>query len=220
MMRLTRDLVTKTFSVDGKVVHGVGRLIKAAGMETDYSTVPDHVLQAAAHRGIGVDLACDFLDDGDLDWDTVHPPWVPYVKAWETAKPKWGLKICRTQAWVYHPDYDYCGIIDVVALAHGMMVDIDRKTSKSLHPSPFGLQTAAYAMPGILIADKEGELFPRALPAERWIMHLTRGGPVRHQCADPDDFDDFRACIGVARGLATTAEHTRVAARRMRYGEP
>jgi hypothetical protein len=198
-MILTFDEETHVYRVDGCEVDSVTRLITAAGRGVDYSAVPAFILEQARERGLHVDLACD-LDDADLlDEGSVFPPWLGYVQGWRRYKATHHVTVLRTQLRLYHPVYHYAGSPDALVLEEGgTPVVTDRKATKQLHTDPYGLQLAAYTLPGILMADPvTGELAPlEPRPAARRIVQLHAGGGyVPHLCDDPEDFTDWLAVL-------------------------
>src|SRR5262245_50722706 len=182
-MKLTLDPATHVYTLtadDGTVSHplSVTQVISRAGMGTDYGDVRPDILERAKQRGIHVDLACDYLDAGDLDWDSVHPTWLPYVKAWQDAKDRYRFRVIGNQRLYYLPDLHVAGCEDVDAQHLGprggngnLAISIDRKTSKRRALSQWGLQTSAYARPGALVTDIGGDTLRHARHRDaRWII--------------------------------------------------
>jgi len=218
-MNLTLDPTTHQYRLDGKIVPlSVTQVIAKAGMGPDYSGVQPHVLERARQRGIHVDYGCDLLDDEDLDWDSVHPAWSGYIKAWEKARQTWGITEVFTQCLIYIPSLQVAGTADVLANAP-MPVVIDRKTNTHAHPSSWGLQLAAYTYPDAVVAQKTiGQHHWVLSVHDRWIIQLDgKGKPTRYLCQDPEDYADFAACVAVAKGTANAGDHERLSARKARY---
>lgn len=206
-MTLTFDAETHCYQVDGRRVDSVTTLIARAGHGPDYSVVPEHVLARARERGIHVDLACDYHDAGILDPETVHAPWRGYVRAWQRFRQQHGVTVLATQGRVYHPDLDYAGTFDALCMAEdapGELIVVDRKCSKEIHHDAYSLQLAAYAMPGILVADEQGELAPpQQAAALRWIVQLKANEEFTiARYADAGDFDDWAALVRLVRRRA------------------
>src|SRR5262245_64474406 len=111
-MILTWADETPHLRVDGRGVRSVNRVLDAAGRGVDYSRIPPHILKRARDRGVHVDLACDLYDADQLVWDSIHEPWVGYVKAWAAFREESKASIVMTQGKVYHPDLAYGGIFD------------------------------------------------------------------------------------------------------------
>lgn len=205
-MKLTFDEAAHAYRVDDRPVDSVTQLIALAGRGVNYSSVPDHVLDRARERGIHVDLACDFYDANRLDWNSVHPQWKPYVEAWVDFRRSCAVTVLRNQGRIYHQGLDYAGSFDALAMIDGKVVVIDRKCSKEVHRDPYALQLAAYAMPAMHVAEDDGTLVPMAGVAERWVVQLTPRTFNVVKMTDPDDFEDFKAVVRLARRTARYTE--------------
>lgn len=203
-MRLDFSEADHVYRVDGRAVDSVTQLIAKSGRGVDYSAVPEFVLARARERGIHCDAACDLYDAGALDWSTVHGPWKGYVEAWQRFRTEHGVTILGNQGRVYHPELDYAGSFDALVMAEdapGEVIVVDRKCSKEIHHDPYSLQLAAYAMPGILLADEAGALCQMQQAATlRWVVQLKGDGSyVIARYADAGDFEDWEAVVRLAR---------------------
>jgi hypothetical protein len=195
------------YLVDGRPVPSVTTLISQAGRGVDYSAVPAFVLEQARNRGIHVHAACDLYDQGDLDLDSVVERWRPYVEAWRRFSDEHQPTSLRPELRVYHPGFDYAGTLDLHCLIDGVPTVIDRKTSKSIHPDSYGLQTAAYSLEGMLMAEPDGTLMLLPIVQKRLIVQLCGDGKPRvHACDDPVDYEDWRAVLRLARRTARYAK--------------
>lgn len=68
-----------------------------------------------------------------------------FVKWWNSPEIKGG-KVHATEQRLYHPQYNYCGTVDIVAeIRGGLLYIIDVKTSNDFHSPEMPMQLAAYA---------------------------------------------------------------------------
>ena len=126
----------------------VTAILEATGL-TDFSAVPDDVLELAQWRGSAVHRACQYLDEGTLDWGTVQPEHVGYVRAWESWKAAAGFIVDEIEIPVQSLTSGYVGTQDRIGhwardTFHSGPIDLDLKTG-SIQPSA-ALQLAAYTM--------------------------------------------------------------------------
>jgi hypothetical protein len=184
------------YRVDGEPVPSVTQLLDDAGLTPDYRVVAPAVLQHARHRGIHVDACCDLLDEGDLDWASVHPEAVPYVEAWARFCAEVGYEPACGQVPLYHPTYGYAGTADSIGTLNGDWVVVERKATTRMSPT-YGLQTAGYAQPGLWTAPPGGgPLSPVAWPTPaRLGVQLKRDGS--YLVVPYDDAEDLAAFLGV-----------------------
>ena len=114
-------------------------------IETEFFT------EDARARGHAVHRACEFLDEGDLDWSSLAPiekkicqPVAPYVRAWERFKRETGF-VCKViERPVYHSLYLYAGTPDRIGVFPNEKGEalLDLKTGEALDWA--GLQTGGY----------------------------------------------------------------------------
>lgn len=138
---LTFDPIKHEYFWDGKRVPGVTSLLKALH---NFDHVPAGVLEAASERGTAVHLACEYLDKGMLDEDSLDPAIIGYVNAWRKfvaeKLPVW----TAIEQSFYSPTLRYAGTLDREGVIDGEEWTLDIKTAVASHPV-WGIQTAAYA---------------------------------------------------------------------------
>lgn len=153
------------YTVDGTVRPSVTQALKDAGL-IDTSWYTDE----ARLRGKAVHAACQFLDEDDLDWDTVLPEYQGYVRAWEKFKRESGFQIGRDadrhfliEYRLYHPGFGYCGTLDRQGSIGSSDYILDLKTGgpEDWH----AYQLAGYS-----------HCFPNALSRKRLTVHLKATG--------------------------------------------
>lgn len=140
MSGLTFDEATHTYRYNGNVVPGVTSILAPL---TDFSRVPEHVLQAAADFGTAVHKACELDDLGELDEDSLDPALVPYLAAWRQFSAEHAVSWELIEQPVYHKALGYAGTLDRLGLVDGLLSVLDIKSSAQLYPS-VGPQLAAY----------------------------------------------------------------------------
>ncbi|HSS56265.1 MAG TPA: hypothetical protein VLK79_16585 [Gaiellales bacterium] len=185
-----------TYRVDGLVVPSVTQLLDDAGLTPDYKFISRQVLAHARARGIHVDACCDLLDEGDLDWASVHPEAVPYVEAWACFCADYGYEPAAGQVPLYHPQYGYAGTADSIGTLNGSWVVVERKATTKM-AATYGLQTAGYAQPGLWVAPRGGgrlEPVNWHAPA-RLGVQLKRDGS--YVVVPYEDSEDLAAFLGV-----------------------
>lgn len=121
---------------------GVSDAIQAAGLK-DFSRIAPDVLEHARQRGTAVHAACHYLDDGDLNWETVSSEIEPYVRAWDRFKTDTALKINEIERPRYHATYGFAGTPDRIVKIGEHAGTLDIKTY--CPDAVTGVQLAAYS---------------------------------------------------------------------------
>lgn len=143
--RCVLDEKTHRYTIDGKPALGVTEILQDNGLVPPYFCGEEYKV-----RGKYVHEACHFLDEGDLNWDTVHASLVPYVKAWEAFKSEYRVSVLSCEELVYSSMYGIAGILDrrVILGVSKATAIIDIKTAQTPGTKPpyqTAYQTAAYA---------------------------------------------------------------------------
>jgi hypothetical protein len=84
--------------------------------------------QAGRERGTAVHLACQLLDEDDLDFDSVAEEISGYLKAYQAFKKDSGFKPLKIEEGVYNRVYQYAGRYDRLGEIDGKIVLMDIKT--------------------------------------------------------------------------------------------
>ena len=136
------DPATHTSKLPGgqDVPHVTG-VLRALGISEGFAHVDPRVIAQAGARGTAVHADCHAYDDDDLDWDVVDDRVRPYVEAWATFRLHKQLVPESRERRLYHPTYNYTGIMDGI-FTGGVQVDIKTGNPEN---SAGHLQTAAYA---------------------------------------------------------------------------
>lgn len=134
------------YSEAGLVIPSVTQTLASVGI-VDYSMVPRAILEHKGEVGRQVHLACQYLDEGVLDWDTIDPEVLPYVLAYEKFKQCTGFTVELNE---------YRTVATVNGMKFGMQLDrtghingkpyvIELKATAQIHRA-WGIQLAAYAL--------------------------------------------------------------------------
>src|SRR2546430_413548 len=92
-----REAMSATFSqlghqyeCDGRSIPSVTQVLSLSGI-SDVSRIPPHILERAAAIGTAVHVACELLDQDDLDLDSVDPLLAGYVLAYQKFRAESGF---------------------------------------------------------------------------------------------------------------------------------
>ncbi len=195
-------------------IPGVSEVLALGGFDPGLERIDPAVLTLAGERGTYAHLACEYFDRGCLDWDTLDPQLVPYVRAW--AKFREVEDFTPILDWMERPIVSrrlrVAGKPDAPGYRKGRPTMADRKTGTVIKPA-MALQLAAYVLD--VSADQpgatDGERHWPATPAlwtddkpgfhaiERLVVQLKPDGTYRlFAYDDPDDFAVFEAAARIA----------------------
>jgi hypothetical protein len=173
------------YSLDGRIVPSVTQALALAGID-DVSRVPPHHLKRAAAVGTAVHVACEFLDEDDLDIESLDPAIVGYVLGYQRFKEQRGFSpILIEQRGIVSTGLPYGFCLDRIGILDDKEVLIDIKTA-SRKQNWWGIQVAAYA---------EAVEFK----GERMAVHVAKDGSyqlIPHE--DAADFDAWQAALEIA----------------------
>jgi len=140
-MQVTFEHETHTYrDSTGIVVPSVTQILAGAGL-IDYSMYQG--AEYAAARGTAVHLACQYWDEGDLDYDGLDPEIVPYLDAWIRYREDSGFKPKLIEHMVSCDMPPFAGLLDRFGEIKEVDCLVDIKTGQP-HPAT-ALQLAAYA---------------------------------------------------------------------------
>lgn len=170
------DELNREFTINDQKIISVTEVLMAAGLVNQ-----DYFTEEGKIRGTAVHQASDLLIRKNLDWDSVHPRCLGFVKAAEsfllTTKAIPILKLCDKRD--YHRTLNYVGKPDWFLVLNGKPSLIEIKTGES---STANLQTAAYSeLPAFKIYNPT-----------RFLLKLREDGSYRLIKHDnPNDFPLF-----------------------------
>lgn len=106
---------------------------------TDFSFVPNHIIEVSQEFGNHVHKACHLSDLGTLDYETLDPALLPYVEAWNKYLSDYKAEIVLCEHIVHSKIWGFCGTLDRVLRINGRLGIYDLKTGQGC-----SLQTAGY----------------------------------------------------------------------------
>lgn len=178
-MTMTFDQEKHEYRKDGLVVPNVTLILALSGLvDATWYT------EEGRRRGQAVHVATQFIDEGDIDWSSIHPTVAPFVEAYQRFKAESGFKPRQVEQRVFNEVYLYAGTVDREGDLHGADVIVDIKTGD---PAPWSaLQTAAYAA-------------CYDTPHQRFALWLRNDGTYRlEQHSDRNDIRVFLAALALA----------------------
>jgi hypothetical protein len=132
-MSLVFDQATHSYERDGVRLPSVTQVLKSVGIID-----PDKYASGAAARGTAVHLACQYLDEGDLDEATIAPELTGYLAAYRKFLADTGWKWIGIEHRLAHKSLNYAGTIDRISV--DLVLDIKSGQPEDWHR----LQAAAY----------------------------------------------------------------------------
>lgn len=178
-----------SYKLNGLPLLGVNEVIQKAGLSS-YADIPQSKLEAAQVRGKFIHKACSLLDSGQLDWNTVDPAILPYVKCWEKFVKDNSVEIIQNEVKVYSSVLLVAGTIDRVVLYRGKPWYLDIKSGQKIAPET-KLQLAGYQIIGNEYLNIKGKY--------RVVVRLTESLPETKEYDKEADIFDFLAALRVVR---------------------
>lgn len=159
-----------------------------------YRAIPQRILDNAAEIGTAVHCCTEYLDQDELDEESVIFEWVPYIDAWKRFKRDFKPDLIFIELRLIHPGLQYAGAVDRVALINGELWILDIKTTNELY-SHVGIQLAAYSE--LLNANLlEPQKFRRA------AVQLKEDGTYQFkEYTGKDDFKAFLALLTISNWI-------------------
>lgn len=179
------------YRLNGRAVPSVTELLS---IYVDFSMVDPEILEAARQFGQHVHEACHLFDTVELDWQSLDPELVPYVRAWELFLKESDALVIASEQPLVHIKLGYAGTPDRVLSWNNRTVIPDIKAT-SVVPKTVGVQTAGYAA---AYQDMHGA----ARSPERACIHLhpeKRHPYSIHRRRDPKDWSYFLSALNVWR---------------------
>ncbi len=182
---LTFDAESHTYRFMGAPVPSVTTILRPLN---NFSRIDPDVLAAKADLGTRVHEACHFLDEDDLDEETIEADVEPYLEAWKRFKAETGALVLASEQRVFEPMNHYAGTLDNVLQINGVKWIVDKKTADQV-PASVGPQTAAY-----LRALGDASVTRRA------VVRLHPDGTYHfNPLTGVDDWSVFMACLAIHR---------------------
>lgn len=182
------DEARHRYIVNGNPVPSVSTVIaKGLGL-ADYRNVPADQLRRKADIGTFAHEATAYLDQGTLDWSSLHLLIRPYVEAYAQFKMEanWEPRQIEERSLACVNGLYYGMTPDRVGLLNGRPAVGDLKCTAGGEDAAWGVQLAGYAL---------GLPKPEQRPREyfRFVVHLSPDGKYKlYPETRAKDFDVFR----------------------------
>jgi len=179
-----------------RVLPSVTEIIQDNRLGFDWDVLPKIELAWYGDRGTKVHLACDYLDQGILDWNTVAPEILGYVKSYQLGQHEIGWKALHFEKLVFDKLHRFAGTLDRIIQfgskwrVPGEVAQADLK-SGAPHVS-HGYQTAGYNI-GYAREDHQARFLPR------YGIYLDPNGalPKIASYHDVNDFTIFESAVNL-----------------------
>lgn len=123
------DQVSHTYTYEGCVIPGFTQIAKAMGL-VNFDGVPKDKLHRKMHIGSAVHLATQYLDEGNLDHDTVDKSSVePYLNGYKKFKNEIGFEPLLIEKSMQNCDYRYACTVDRIGMNRDKLTIVEIKTS-------------------------------------------------------------------------------------------
>lgn len=113
MNNLTFNPVNHEYRLDGVVIPSVTQILKAEGL-TDFSMVPEAILEANSRFGKALHACVDYRIKGTLKESSVDPALKPHLSGWDNFVEDFGFKVKRSEVQGVHPLYRYAFTTDLL----------------------------------------------------------------------------------------------------------
>ena len=190
------DPAIHRYTVDGREVPSVSQILRTAGL-VGYDGIPEPILRRAAERGTAVHLACRYLDDDDLDPDSLDPELQPYVAAWHR------FRMNTHELEITQSEQMYVG--ELGGLQFGMTLDRLAKFGRQKTIIDIKCTSRIERHHAVQLAGYACGLEPSGSPAKRLglyrrlVVQLRKDATYAlHDCDDPQDGEIFAAALRIA----------------------
>lgn len=177
--RFAYDPEQHEYRIDGVRVPSVTEIL---GILTDFSGIPDAVLENARDRGEKLAKALNLYNRGALDPGSCDDETRSGVDAWAQYLEDTGAVVVESETPVFHVGLKYAGTPDCV-LAVGNRYKIPDVKASYAPPPTVGAQTSAYAAAWTERTRKGTVL--------RECVHIRNGRYTIHPRSDPSDWSLF-----------------------------
>lgn len=154
------DPETHTIRCNGSRIWTVTQILKSAGLIN-----PEKYGQGGKERGTAGHMGCQFLDEGDLDWDSLDPVVRPYVESYRLWREATDYEWVAIEKPMVDDELQYAGIPDRVNPA--FVMDLKTGGVEPWH----SIQISAY----VALAEKPPFTAP-GYQMEGLLLYLDRDG--------------------------------------------
>lgn len=188
MMLPELDEATHRYSIDGRTVISVTQVMQQGGIID-----PSWYTEEARDRGTAVHAAIHYLNEGTLDYATIDPLIIPFLKAYVRFTRIGGFKPLLYEKICYSDAHDYATRIDIYGQwPTGTHSLIEIKTGR--RPKWVPIQLAA---------QRQAALESGLCPSSLYSLTLDGSGDFRlNQETQSDALPLFLAALGRTRGVA------------------
>jgi hypothetical protein len=159
------------YSIDGKRIPGYSEVAKAMGI-TNYSGIPDYIMESARNFGTAGHYATRLWDEGRLDVNSLSLPLIPCLEAYKQMLLAYNVVIIKE--YIENPicsfRYRFGTTPDRICLIEGEMSILELKFVSSLQPG-IALQTAAQKL--------AAEEYYRIKIKNRYALQIAMDGKLR-----------------------------------------
>lgn len=155
----------------GKEYPSVTQVIRRAGLGECFSAVPQDRMEYAQRRGRMVHLACQYVDENDLNWGSIDASIHGYVQAYIRFLKECPIVPVAIERRMVDVKLGIAGTPDLICFLRGQRAVVDRKTSQVMGKS-MGLQTAGYKI-------LWNAINPTQPVRERYGLRLEKTGKYR-----------------------------------------
>lgn len=142
-MRLDFDPDAHRYLLDGRSVPSVTAVLRSTGISVA-PPIPEAEMAFALARGSALHAACELLDAGTLDEDSVDPAIAGRLDGYRRFREEVLFDRVGSELRVASIVYRYAGTLDLVGWIHGELSVVDLKSAASPDAAT-AIQTAAYA---------------------------------------------------------------------------
>lgn len=168
---------------NGVPVPNVTSILESAGL-SDFSGIPQRVLELASLRGKYVHKATELYDLGELDEDSLDPIVAGYLNGWKKFITDFQPEIIDIERRLYCQKYHYAGTLDRLATINKKCIMLDIKSGA--HSHAHAPQLAAYDHAHPLDID------------ERWTVYLSEDGQYKiNKYSGKEDFIVFLSALNI-----------------------
>ena len=134
-LKVRFDADEHQYSGGGRVYPSVTQILDAAGFGEWKRAIDPDVLERARQRGTAVHAACEYINEGDLDWDSLDPEIRPYVEAYAEWKEQTAFRIDFVEPRMIHRKLGFAGTADIIGTINGSIAipDLSPASSASRH---------------------------------------------------------------------------------------
>lgn len=196
-MALLFDRERHEYWLDGVLVPSTTQVLRDSGL-IRFDGVPAFVLDAARTRGSAVHQLVHYLNENDLDWESVDPAYRGYLDAWVRYVDERRLTALLCEYRVASRRHRVAGTIDLLADIDGEGWLIDYKTGDPEDVAADFQTGSYYALAGEWSAEdpKLAAVLSRFSRWHRASVRLRRDGTFSAcEYLDPRDYSRFHTLV-------------------------